>query len=266
MDRLTIGQDCAEMRNEFAASGRGSKTPSPTPKIPLGQGREKAMISRSSLEPLIAGILACLLTPTSAVVARPFATTHYEYYSVSGMSAASLHRSLEVHGPQVGGYKAYAATSMDGHQSGALVQTPAGCALANYQLKLTFTMRLPRLAAGSAMNPDLRAKWESFEKFVRAHEGVHRSIWMSCAAATEAKVRAIRAGSCEAAQARATGIMNDMWSQCAKRHDVFDAAQRNPLMRQPFIVAANATPHRFISDGSRVRAARGVHVGPRLGM
>ena len=62
------------------------------------------MISRSSLEPLMAGVLACLLMPTSAVVARPFATTHYEYYSVSGMSAASLHRSLEVHGPQVGGY------------------------------------------------------------------------------------------------------------------------------------------------------------------
>jgi predicted secreted Zn-dependent protease len=224
------------------------------------------MFSRSSVGPLMAGIIAGMLMLTTPLIARPYATTHYEFYSVSGMNAASLHHSLVVHGPQVNGYKAYAATSMDGHQSGALLHTPAGCAITNYQLKLTFTMRLPRLAAGSGMNPDLRAKWASFDKFVRAHEGVHRSIWMSCAAATEAKVRAIRAGSCEAAQAMATGIMNEMWTQCAKRHDAFDAAQRNPLMRQPFIVAANATPHKFASDGSRVRAARAIHVGPRLGM
>jgi predicted secreted Zn-dependent protease len=224
------------------------------------------MISRSSVEPLMAGILACMLMQTSAVLARPFATTHYEYYSVSGMSAASLHHSLEVHGPQVSGYKAYAATAMESHQTGALVQTPDGCSVTNYQLRLTFTMRLPRLAGGSAMNPALSAKWASFEKFVRTHEGVHRSIWMSCAAAAEARVRAIKARSCEAAGAMASGIIDDMWAQCAKRHDAFDAAQRNPLMRQPFIVAANATPHKFASDGSHVRAARAIHVGPRLGM
>jgi predicted secreted Zn-dependent protease len=224
------------------------------------------MFSRSSVRLLMAGISTGMVMLIIPAMARPFATTHYEYYSVSGMSAASLHHSLEVHGPQVNGYKAYAATSMNGSQNGALVQTSGGCAFTNYQLKLTFTMRLPRLAASSVMNPDLRTKWASFEKFVRAHEGVHRSIWMSCAAATEAKVRTIRAASCEAAQARATGVMNEMWTQCAKRHDAFDAAQRNPLMRQPFIVAANAMPHRFVSDGSRVRAARAIHVGPRLGM
>jgi predicted secreted Zn-dependent protease len=224
------------------------------------------MISRSSVGPLIAGILASILTPSSSVMARPFSTTHYEYYSVSGMSAASLHHSLEVHGPQVGDYKAYAATAMESHKTGALARTPAGCSVTNYQLRLTFTMRLPRLSGGSAMNPALSAKWATFEKFVRTHEGVHRSIWMSCAAAAEARVRAIKARSCEAAGAMASGIIDDMWAQCVKRHDAFDAAQRNPLMRQPFIVAANAAPHKFASDGSRVRAARAIHVGPRLGM
>src|SRR5262245_39873896 len=224
------------------------------------------MFSRSSLGPLVAGTLICVPIVMSPAIARPFATTHYEYYSVSGMSAASLHHSLEVRGPQVGGYKAYAATSIDGHQTGNLVQTPAGCAVTNYQLRLTFTMRLPRLASGSAMNPALRTKWATFERFVRTHEGVHRSIWMSCAAAAEARVRAIRTRTCEAAGAMASGIIDDMWAQCAKRHDAFDAAQRNPLMRQPFIIAANAAPHRFANDGSRVRAARAARVGPRLGM
>jgi len=91
-------------------------------------------------------------------------------------------------------------------------------------------------------------------------------IWMSCASGVEAKVRAIRARSCDAAQTMAAGIIDAMWAQCAQRHDAYDAAQRNPLMRQPFIIAANATPHKFASDGSHVRAARAVHVGSRLGM
>jgi len=224
------------------------------------------MFSRSSIGPVLAGILGAMVMPTSPAMARPFATTHYEYYSVSGMSAASLHQSMVVHGPQVNGYQAYAATSMGSQQNGALVQTPNGCEVRNYQLRLSFSVRLPRLRSGSPMSPDLRAKWASFDKFVRAHEGVHRSIWMSCAAGAEAKVRAIRARSCDAAQAMASGIIDETWGQCAKRHDAFDAAQRNPLMRQPFIIAAEATPHGFASDGSRMRAARAIHFGPRLGM
>jgi predicted secreted Zn-dependent protease len=228
-------------------------------------GRE-AMFSRSSVGALVVCVVNCMLMLTNPAMARPFAVTHYEYYSVSGISAASLHQSLVVHGPQVNGYKAYAATSMDTHQNGALVQTPDGCAIRNYQLKLTFTMRLPRLKSGLPMSPDLRSRWASFDKFVRAHEAGHRSIWMSCASGVEARVRAIRARSCDAAQATAAGIINAMWSQCAQRHDAYDAAQRNPLMRQPFIIAANATPHKFASDGSHVRAARAVRVGSRLGM
>ena len=67
------------------------------------------MFRRYSAVPLVAGILYCMLLPTNPVMARPFAITHYEYYSVSGVSAASLHQSLVVHGPQVNGYKAYVA-------------------------------------------------------------------------------------------------------------------------------------------------------------
>jgi len=76
-------------------------------------------------------------------------------------------------------------------------------------------------------------------------------------------VRAINARSCEAAQAMATGILNQMWKQCARKHDAFDAAQRNPLMRQPFIVAANAAPARLTTGGSRVRAAKAIRTRTR---
>ncbi|HEX3216593.1 MAG TPA: hypothetical protein VHR67_07015, partial [Aestuariivirgaceae bacterium] len=55
-----------------------------------------------------------------------------------------------------------------------------------------------------------------------------------------------------------TGILNQMWKQCAKKHDAFDAAQRHPLMRQPFIIAANAAPQPLTHGGARIRAARAV--------
>ena len=90
-------------------------------------------------------------------------------------------------------------------------------------MQLTFTMRLPRLQSGSAMSPGLRARWASFDKFVATHEAGHRSIWMSCAANVEARIRAIRASSCEAAQAMASGMIDDMWAKCTKRHDAYDA-------------------------------------------
>jgi predicted secreted Zn-dependent protease len=109
----------------------------------------------------------------------------------------------------------------------------------------------------------VRSRWRSFESFVRRHESVHRDIWISCAANVEQAVRAINARSCEAAQALATGILNQMWRQCAKKHDAFDAAQRHPLMRQPFIVAANAKPQNLATGGSRVRAARAVRARAR---
>jgi predicted secreted Zn-dependent protease len=224
------------------------------------------MFSRNSYCWFLVGFITATITATQPVTARPIANTHYAYYSVSGMSAQSLHQSLVVHGPLVNGYRAYAATEMTSQQDGSLLQSGAGCQVRNYKMRLTFTVRLPRLKSGTPMTPDLRARWASFDRFVRAHEAVHRSIWMSCASEAEARVRAIRTGSCEAAQALATGIINETWTQCAKRHDAFDAAQRSPLMRQPFIIAANAAPQRFANDGSRVRAARAVRYAPRPGM
>src|SRR5262249_24551129 len=104
-----------------------------------------SMFSRNSYCWFVAGAIAATITTGQPVEARPVANTHYAYYTVSGMNAASLHQSLVVHGPLVNGYRAYAATEMTSQQDGSLLQIGAGCQVKNYKMKLTFTVRLPRL-------------------------------------------------------------------------------------------------------------------------
>jgi predicted secreted Zn-dependent protease len=221
------------------------------------------MLSRSVVCWYVASAVAALAIAPEAAFSKPVVRTRYQYFTVSGIDASALHRSLVQRGPTVNGDKAYAATEVAGGQDGSLAAGPSGCRIQNYRMKLDFTMRLPKLRSGVALSPAVRSRWRSFESFVRRHEAVHRDIWISCAANVEQAVRAINARSCEAAQALATGILNQMWRQCAKKHDAFDAAQRHPLMRQPFIVAANAKPQNLATGGSRVRAARAVRARAR---
>lgn len=216
------------------------------------------MLSRSVVRWFVASTLVALATAAEPALSKPIVTTRYQYFTVSGIDASALHRSLVEKGPMVNGDKAYAATEVAGGQDGSLVGGTSGCRIANYRMKLDFTMRLPKLRPGVTLSPGLRSRWQAFEAFVKQHEGVHRDIWIGCAADVEQAVRAVNAKSCEAAQAMATGILNQMWKQCAKKHDAFDAAQRHPLMRQPFIIAANAAPQPLTHGGARIRAARAV--------
>ena len=183
------------------------------------------MLSRSVVGWLVASTLVTLATAAEPALARPIVKIRYQYFTVSGMDASALHQSLVQKGPTVNGDKAYAATEVAGGQDGSLAPGASGCRIANYRMKLDFTMRLPRLRPGVTLSPGLRSRWQSFEGFVRQHEGVHREIWIGCATKVEQAVRAISARSCEAAQAMATGILNQMWKECARKHDAFDAAQ-----------------------------------------
>ena len=216
------------------------------------------MLSRSVVGWLVASMLVTFATAAEPALAKPIVRIRYQYFTVSGMDASALHQSLVQKGPTVNGDKAYAATEVAGGQDGSLAPGAAGCRIANYRMKLDFTMRLPKLRPGVTLSPGLRSRWQSFEGFVRQHEGVHRDIWVGCATKVEQAVRAISARNCEAAQAMATGILNQMWKECAKKHDAFDAAQRHPLMRQPFIIAANTKPQPLTNGGARIRAARAV--------
>lgn len=179
--------------------------------------------------------------------ARPVAKTVYAYYPVSGTDVASLHDAMERRGPRVDGEHAYAATEAVARQDGALDGSGGICRIRNYTLALDFTIRLPKLKTSARLPPDVRKRWTTFETFVRQHEETHRQIWLGCAAELERKVKAIRARDCDRAKALAQAAMDRAWAACSRKHDAFDAAQRHPLMRQPFIQSVAGSAARTVT-------------------
>src|SRR3954454_6410816 len=116
--------------------------------------RERApMLSRSVVGWLVASTLVTLATAAEPALARHIVKIRYQYFTVSGMDASALHQSLVQKGPTVNGGKAYAATEVAGGRDGSLPPGASGCRIANYRMKLDFTMRLPKLRPGVTLSP-----------------------------------------------------------------------------------------------------------------
>jgi predicted secreted Zn-dependent protease len=51
----------------------------------------------------------------------------------------------------------------------------------------------------------------------------------------ERKVRAIKAKSCDEADAKAEKLWEQTRAACSKKHDAFDLAEQKKLMKHPFV-------------------------------
>ena len=178
--------------------------------------------------------LSCMVVLPASVAAQPVQTTIYSYYTVTGNSSAEVYNAMLRSGPRVGGSDAYAATTASTSQDGKLVQGQS-CQVQNYRLKMNFTIRLPKLAAGARLAPAEHSRWQQFAQFVQRHEETHRSIWLGCAQALENQVKALHAESCAEASRKAAELWDVMRKTCARKHDAFDTAQQMLLIRQPFV-------------------------------
>ncbi len=186
----------------------------------------------------LAMALACCVGPVDA---KPVVKTKYTYYTISGFDARSLHEAMVRYGPHVNGENAYAATEVSGGQDGLLDQSANQCKIRNYVVQLEFKIRLPKLKPGVALKPDVQRRWKTFEAFVRQHEETHRRIWIECASKLEQQIKSLRMRDCERMRSVAQATMDKAWAACSKRHDAFDAQQRSPLMKQPFIQSVAVT-------------------------
>lgn len=179
------------------------------------------------------GVVFCVLSPALAE-AKPVQSTKYVYYNVGGDTAASVYKAMLSRGPNVNGAKAYAATSAVSSQDGKLAQAKS-CVIQDYQVKIDFVIKLPKLRNEAVLPAPDRSRWRQFSQFLKAHEETHRSIWLGCAQELEAKVRAIKAKGCDEAEARASKLWDAMRRSCSKKHDSFDKAEQKRLMQHPFV-------------------------------
>jgi predicted secreted Zn-dependent protease len=166
--------------------------------------------------------------------AKPAHSTKYTYYTVGGNSAESIYKAMLNKGPRVNGAKAYAATTATTRQDGKLMQSKS-CRIEDYQLRLDFVIKLPRIRNEKALASADRERWNQFSAFLKKHEETHRSIWLECAAEMERKVRAIKAKSCDEADANAERLWEQTRAACSKKHDAFDLAEQKKLMKHPFV-------------------------------
>jgi predicted secreted Zn-dependent protease len=173
------------------------------------------------------------------VQAEPPTVTTVKYYTVNATTAQSLDQQMIANGPVHGPGRAYANIVARPDYSGQLVQGRS-CRLEDFTVRAEFTMTLPKLGAGTKLSPDLKARWDSFQAFVRRHEEGHRDIWIDTMRKAETRISALRAPTCQQLQGMIDGAFQEEWRAGERRQDAYDRADQQKLVRHPLLVAASA--------------------------
>jgi predicted secreted Zn-dependent protease len=147
-------------------------------------------------------------------------------------------------GPLHGPGRAYANIVAKPDYSGLLVQGRT-CRLEDFTVRAEFTMTLPRLADNARLSPDLSARWESFQKFVRLHEEGHRTIWIETMEKAERRISALRAPTCPKLQGEIDAAFQEEWRAGERRQDAYDRADQEKLVRHPLLQAAASAKRKF---------------------
>ena len=171
--------------------------------------------------------------------AEPPTVTEIKYYTVDATTADSLDQQMISRGPVHGPGRAYANIVAKPDYSGQLVQGRS-CRLEDFTVRAEFTMTLPELGAGTKLSPDLTARWESFQTFVRRHEEGHRDIWIDTLRNAETRISALRAPTCQQLQGMVDEAFQEEWRAGERRQDAYDRADQQKLVRHPLLVAASA--------------------------
>jgi predicted secreted Zn-dependent protease len=169
--------------------------------------------------------------------------TKYTHYLISGTSANSLHDSMLHGGPYVNGRKAYAATKVKLNPGAQFVSGEGQCRVRGLDFGMSFVIRLPRLNKKAKLDPAVLRRFNEFYAFTKKHEETHRSIWLRCAAAAEARINAVRDSTCQQAELKARQILYEVADDCNRRHVAFDAAEQKLLPRLSFIKLVAARPN-----------------------
>jgi predicted secreted Zn-dependent protease len=169
--------------------------------------------------------------------AQPSITNKTVFYPVSGSSLMQLRGSMSRSGPHMGSVRAYGLTQVK-----PTFSTGSGkggnCSPSQFQMTLNFTTHLPRLRSADALSSSELSSWTNFVGYVRKHEQTHRSIYQSCMAGVEAKVRRSGASSCATIEAAAAKAWLAAVPECRRRNASYDASEGKRLVNHPFFRVA----------------------------
>jgi predicted secreted Zn-dependent protease len=188
---------------------------------------------------VLATCVAVYLFAVISAQAEP--ATKYTYYLINGNSANSLYNSMLHGGPSVNGNQAYAAAKVKLNPSALFAPGGRQCRVRDLDLGMSFVISLPKLNETAKLDQAVRRSFNEFYAFAKRHEETHRSIWLKCEAIAEARINAVKAGTCEQAESKARQILDEVANTCNRRHVAFDVAQQKLLPKLSFIKLVAST-------------------------
>ncbi|VAV90335.1 hypothetical protein MNBD_ALPHA08-1519 [hydrothermal vent metagenome] len=185
--------------------------------------------------------------------------TKFKYYSVSGSTAATLHRNMTVPTGFFSSERVYGNITMSPSFSGTFKPGRKGksCRIQGFGINGEFVVRLPKLKSGVKLPRSLNRKFRNFVSYVRKHELTHRSIWTRCLRSAEARIKRLRVKSCTRLDAQAANIITSEWAKCEKRNIRFDALEQKRLRRLPLVREAFKPAKRPKRTASKKRSRPG---------
>jgi predicted secreted Zn-dependent protease len=183
---------------------------------------------------ILIGVLS-MFAAAGLAGAKPKFPTKYTYYTVTGLNAIDVFKSLSRRGPTVRGILAYATTLAQTRQTGQLIQKGKSCRLKNFSFQADFVINLPKLRDEAKLTGVSRQNWRAFSSFLRQHEEQHRAIWMQCGRELQQSATRVNFGDCQSAERAADKMFTAVQASCQKRHQALDTRDQRALRRHPFI-------------------------------
>ena len=200
---------------------------------------------------------AALLLFLGPCLAPARADTVYSHYEIEGSDALDIMRAITERGPNVHGVNAVASIRAEFEYSHDDVRSANQCRAANFRIKASFHIRLPRLADEEALSPETRKAWQAFYAHARWHEEEHRRIHLACVRQTERDAAALPAFSdCEALRRAIEELREASLAQCRLKHQAFDQSEARRFPRLPMVQEAmRASQRRSVERAQRISQA-----------
>ncbi len=179
-------------------------------------------------------VLLSTITVSSQISAKPKYSTKIIYYPVTGSSIAQIQQRMS--SPNHAG--AYATITYKPNLKGKLIQGKSACKLKGFSVPSRFIVHLPKLAGGTRLNKKSRARFASFQKYLRWHEFQHRSITIGCYRRMEKQARRARAKSCRVLDSKVAKIVRAEVARCQRLNARFDKGQRKRVSSHIFVKTA----------------------------
>jgi predicted secreted Zn-dependent protease len=146
------------------------------------------------------------------------------FYTVSGLSAATLNRALLREGPTVRGRRAHGLTEWRVSWSYVPLQRGSTCSSSHPRVDVSIVTTLPRWPELSEASERLARDWSLFLERLRHHESEHQDIAMKSGRALLSVLEGLEAVDCERLQAVAERAAAGLASRQEALHARFDVS------------------------------------------